>query len=173
MKKWKIDPTHSEIGFRVKHMMFTNVNGKFENYDADITFDENAFENASLKFSAAIQSINTNNSERDNHLKSADFFDAEQFPQLTFESTSIEPTDGAYEVKGNLTMHGVTKPVTLQTEYSGVMRDPWGNNKVGLQITGKINRKDFGLNYNAALETGGVLIGEQVHVNIEIQLAES
>lgn len=172
MKNWKIDPTHSEVGFKVKHMMFTNVNGKFNEYDSQLQFDENAFENANLGFKAAIASIDTNNVDRDNHLKSGDFFNAEQFPELSFQSTQIKTSGDDYEITGDLTLHGVTKPVTLQAEYSGLMKDPWGNNKVGLNITGKINRKDFGLNYNAALETGGVLIGENVNLNIELQLIQ-
>ena len=172
MKNWKIDPTHSEVGFKVKHMMFTNVNGKFNEYDSQLQFDENAFESANLGFKAAIASIDTNNVDRDNHLKSADFFNAEQYPELDFKSTQIKTSGDDYEITGDLTLHGVTKPVTLQAEYSGLMKDPWGNNKVGLNITGKINRKDFGLNYNAALETGGVLIGENVNLNIELQLIQ-
>lgn len=172
MKNWKIDPTHSEVGFKVKHMMFTNVNGKFKEYDSQLQFDENAFENAKLSFKADIASIDTNNTDRDNHLKSADFFNADQYPELNFQSTQIKGTGNEFEITGDLNLHGVTKPVTLQAEYSGVMKDPWGNNKVGLNITGKINRKDFGLNYNAALETGGVLISELVQINIELQLTE-
>lgn len=172
MKNWKIDPTHSEVGFKVKHMMFTNVNGKFKEYDSQLQFDENAFENAKLSFKADITSIDTNNTDRDNHLKSADFFNADQYPELNFQSTQINGTGNEFEITGDLNLHGVTKPVTLQAEYSGVMKDPWGNNKVGLNITGKINRKDFGLNYNAALETGGVLISELVQINIELQLTE-
>lgn len=172
MKNWKIDPTHSEVGFKVKHMMFTNVNGKFKEYDSQLQFDENAFENAKLSFKADIASIDTNNTDRDNHLKSADFFNADQYPELNFQSTQIKGTGNEFEITGDLNLHGVTKPVTLQAEYSGIMKDPWGNNKVGLNITGKINRKDFGLNYNAALETGGVLISELVQINIELQLTE-
>lgn len=172
MKKWNIDPTHSVIGFKIKHMMFTNVNGKFDQFSSDISFNDEQFNQAKLKFEADINSINTSNSDRDNHLKSADFFDAEKFPKITFESTNIKGAGSDFEITGNLNIHGVTQPVTLQAEYSGLMRDPWGNNKVGLNLTGKINRKDFGLTYNAALETGGVLVGENVNLNIEIQLVQ-
>lgn len=171
MKKWTIDPTHSEIGFKVKHMMFTNVKGFFNDYTADITFNEDLQE-ADLQFEAKINSIFTNNTDRDNHLKSADFFDAEQFPSLKFKSTQISGSGNDYEIKGDLTIKGITQPVTLKGEFSGLMSDPWGNTKVGLNLAGKINRKDFGLTYNAALETGGVLVGEDVQLNAEVQLVE-
>ncbi len=171
MKKWTIDPTHSEIGFKVKHMMFTNVKGFFNDYTADITFNDDLKE-ADLQFEAKINSIFTNNADRDNHLKSADFFDADQFPSLKFKSTQISGSGDDYEIKGDLTIKGITRPVTLKGEFSGLMSDPWGNTKVGLNLAGKINRKDFGLTYNAALETGGVLVGEDVQLNAEVQLVE-
>lgn len=171
MKKWTIDPTHSEVGFKVKHMMFTNVKGLFNDYSADIDFKDDLKE-ANLQFEAKINSIFTNNTDRDNHLKSADFFDAEQYPTLNFKSTKIEGNGSEYEITGDLTIKGITKPVTLNAEFSGLMTDPWGNTKVGLNLDGKINRKDFGLTYNAALETGGVLVGEDVKLNAEIQLVE-
>ena len=171
MKKWTIDPTHSEVGFKVKHMMFTNVKGLFNDYSADIDFNDDLKE-ANLQFEAKINSIFTNNTDRDNHLKSADFFDAEQHPTLNFKSTKIEGNGSEYEITGDLTIKGITKPVTLNAEFRGLMTDPWGNTKVGLNLDGKINRKDFGLTYNAALETGGVLVGEDVKLNAEIQLVE-
>lgn len=171
MKKWTIDPTHSEVGFKVKHMMFTNVKGLFNDYSADIDFNEN-LNDANLQFEAKINSIFTNNADRDNHLKSADFFDADQYPTLNFKSTNIQGNGSEYEITGDLTIKGITKPVTLNAEFSGLMTDPWGNTKVGLNLDGKINRKDFGLTYNAALETGGVLVGEDVKLNAEIQLVE-
>ncbi|MGH2664469.1 YceI family protein [Flavobacterium sp.] len=169
--KWTIDPTHSEIGFKVKHMMFTNVSGKFENYDANIVTENDDFTKASIDFSADINSIDTHNSDRDNHLKSADFFDVDNHPKMTFKASSFTKTsDDKYELAGDLSLKGVTKFVQLSTEYSGLMKDPWGNTKVGLTISGKINRKDWGLNWNSALETGGVLVGEDVNLNIELQL---
>lgn len=171
--KWSIDPTHSEIGFKVKHMMFTNVSGKFGTYDAVITTEEDDFTKSNIEFSAEINSVDTNNSDRDNHLKSADFFDAENHPKLSFVSSSFSKLDDSnYELIGELTLRGVTKPVRLATEFSGLMKDPWGNTKVGLNIEGKINRKDWGLNWNSALETGGVLVGEDVKLNIELQLVK-
>ncbi len=168
--RWVIDPTHSEIGFKVKHMMFTNVSGRFETYEAKITTEDNDFTKSSIEFSANIDSINTNNSDRDNHLKSADFFDAEKNPKLTFVSSSLVKSGNDYELIGELTLHGITKTVKLETELSGLLKDPWGNTKVGLNIFGKINRKDWGLNWNSAIETGGVLVSEEVKLNIEIQL---
>ena len=171
--KWAIDPTHSEIGFKVKHMMFTNVSGKFGTYDATIVTDDDNFENASMEFSADINSINTNNADRDNHLKSADFFDADNHPKLTFKASSFTKIDNHnYELTGDLSIKGVTKTVKFPVEFSGLMKDPWGNTKAGLNIDGKINRKDWGLNWNSALETGGVLVGEEVKLNIEVQLAK-
>ena len=151
--------------------MFTNVKGFFNDYTADITFNDDLKE-ADLQFEAKINSIFTNNADRDNHLKSADFFDADQFPSLKFKSTQISGSGDDYEIKGDLTIKGITRPVTLKGEFSGLMSDPWGNTKVGLNLAGKINRKDFGLTYNAALETGGVLVGEDVQLNAEVQLVE-
>ncbi|MBY0486399.1 MAG: YceI family protein [Flavobacteriaceae bacterium] len=170
--KWTIDPTHSEVGFKVKHMMFTNVSGQFDTYDAIITTEDFDFSTASIEFSANIDSINTGNSDRDNHLKSADFFDAEKNPKLTFVSSSLVKKGDDYELTGELTLHGVTKTVKLETEVSGLLKDPWGNTKVGLNATGKINRTDFGLTWNSALETGGVLVSEEVKLNIELQFLQ-
>jgi len=172
--KWTIDSTHSEIGFKVKHMMFTNVSGKFDSYEGVIETEENDFSTAKISFSAAINSINTSNADRDNHLKSGDFFDAENFPNLTFTSNSFSKiSDHNYELTGVLTIKGTSKEVKLPVEFSGLMQDPWGNTKVGLNIEGKINRKDWGLNWNAALETGGVLVGEDVKLIIELQLVKA
>ena len=167
---WAIDPTHSEIGFKVKHMMFTNVSGKFETYEATITTEHDDFTKSSIEFSANIDSINTGISDRDNHLKSADFFNAEKNPKLTFVSTSLTKSVDEYVLVGELTINEVTKTVKLETEVSGLLKDPWGNTKVALNISGKINRADFGLTWNSALETGGVLVSEVVKLNIELQL---
>ena len=170
---WAIDPTHSEIGFKVKHMMFTNVSGKFNLFDADIENEEENFETAAINFSAEVNSINTGNDDRDNHLRSADFFDVENFGKLTFKSTSVKKVnEGEYKISGDLTIKDVTKSITLDTEYSGLMKDPWGNTKIGLSLNGKINRKEFGLTWNAALETGGVLVGEDIKLNAEVQFVK-
>jgi len=169
--KWSVDPTHSTIGFKVKHMMFTNVKGQFEEYTASVeTTNEDDLVNAKLHFEAKAGSINTDNKDRDNHLKSADFFEVEKYPTLKFESTTVTKKSGNdYEIEGNLTIRDITKLVKLNTEYSGKLTDPWGNTKSGLNIQGSINRKDFGLNWNSALEAGGVLVSDEVKFDIEIQ----
>lgn len=167
--KWAVDPAHSEIGFKVKHMMFTNVSGSFTNFDATATTEGDDFENAMFEFSGDIDSVSTGNADRDGHLKSADFFDAENNPKLTFKSTAFTKSGSDYKLEGDLTLRGVTKPVTLDAEFGGIAKDPWGNTKAGFSITGKVNRKDWGLTWNSALETGGVLVGEEVKLAIELQ----
>ncbi|MFV5692962.1 YceI family protein [Flavobacterium sp. LT1R49] len=168
--KWVIDPTHSEIGFKVKHMMFTNVSGKFQTFDAAIETNDDHFENAKIDFNGDIDSITTGNADRDAHLLSPDFFDAAQFPKINFTATSLKKiNEGEFELIGDLTLHGVTKSVKLAVEFSGLMKDPWGNIKAAFTINGKINRKDWDLNWNSALETGGVLVSEEVRLNIELQ----
>ncbi|MDI9256734.1 YceI family protein [Flavobacterium sedimenticola] len=170
---WAIDPTHSEIGFKVKHMMFTNVSGKFDSFSADIQNEETQFETSEIRFSAEVKSINTGNSDRDNHLRSADFFDTDTFGTLTFKSTSItKVNEGQYEIKGDLTIKDVTQNISLGAEYSGLMKDPWGNTRIGLSLNGSINRKNFGLTWNAALETGGVLVGEDIKLSAEVQFVK-
>ncbi len=170
---WAIDPTHSAIEFKVKHMMFTNVSGKFNQFKATIENEDEQFETSSIQFSADVSSVDTNNTDRDNHLKSADFFEADNFPKLSFTSTGIKKTDdNEFEILGDLTVKNTTKNVTLKAEYSGLMKDPWGNTKIGLSISGKINRKDFGLTWNAALETGGVLVGEEVKLVADVQFVK-
>src|SRR5690606_36637377 len=156
MKKWNIDPSHTEIGFRVKNMMFTNVKGQFKEYDANITFDD-SLQDASFVFNANVNSIDTNSNDRDNHMTSADFINVEEFPLLNIKSTEVKNNGSDYEIKGDLTFKDVIRPVALKGNISGLMKDPWGNYRVGLALEGAINRKDFGLTYNAALETGGVL----------------
>ncbi|MFP9099395.1 YceI family protein [Flavobacterium sp. RHBU_24] len=171
--KWVLDPTHSEVTFKVKHLMFTNVSGNFTKFEATAESDDDNFDNASFSFSADVDSINTNNADRDGHLKSADFFDAAQFPTITFKSTSVaKAEESEYVVTGDLSIHGETKPVTLAVEYGGIQKDPWGNIKSGFSVVGKINRKDFGLSWNAALETGGVMLGEEVKLALELQFVK-
>lgn len=171
--KWALDPTHSEIGFKVKHLMFTNVSGNFKTFTATAETDGDDFSNAKIEFSADTDSITTNNEQRDQHLKSADFFDAASFPKLSFSATKLAGKgDGEYELTGNLTLHGVTNPVKLNLEFGGIVKDPWGNIKAGFSLNGKLNRKDFGLNWNAALETGGVMVSEEVKIHAEIQLVK-
>ncbi|MCE1200913.1 MAG: YceI family protein [Bacteroidia bacterium] len=169
--KWVFDPTHSELTFKVKHMMIANVKGEFRNFSVEVD-GEDIFKSAvSVKVDAS--SIYTNNTDRDNHLKSADFFDVENHKELTFLSTAFKRKDAdEYELKGMLTMKGISKEVALSVEFGGINKDPWGNEKAGFSIAGKINRKDWGLNWNAALETGGVLVSEEVKIAGEIQFVK-
>ena len=166
MANWTIDPTHSEVGFRVKHLMINNVKGHFKNYFVEVETDNDQFTNPKISFSAETASIDTGNEQRDQHLTSADFFNSEKYPTLTFNARKYE--NGKLE--GDLTIQDKTHPVTLDVEFGGVMKDPWGNTKAGFTVTGKINRKDWGLTWNAALETGGVLVSEEVWINCEVQL---
>lgn len=171
--KWSLDPTHSEIGFKIKHLMISNVSGNFNKFDVQVETRGDNFENAIVTASIDVASINTNNEQRDAHLRNADFFETEKHPEITFKSTNVERVDEeTFNLYGNLTIKETTKPVKLLVEYSGVAKDPWGNVKAGFTINGKINRKDFGINYNAVLETGGVMLGEELKVNGEIQLAK-
>jgi polyisoprenoid-binding protein YceI len=170
---WYLDPTHSEVGFKVKHMMITTVSGKFKSYNVEFSNENDDFTTSEITFSADVETIDTNNADRDNHLKSADFFDVEKFPKITFKSSGIvKKSDSEYVVNGDLTIKGITKPIILNAEYSGSIKDPWGNIKAGLSITAKINRKDFGLTWNAPLETGGLLVGEEVKIYAEIELVK-
>jgi polyisoprenoid-binding protein YceI len=170
-EKWNADPVHSEIGFKVKHMMITNVSGSFQKFDVQATTAGNDFTTAKIGFTSETNSITTGSTDRDNHLKSADFFDVEKYPQLKFVSTKFEKKDDEnYILHGNLTIKEVTKPVTLEVEFGGIGKDPWGNEKAGFTLSGKIKRTDFGLNWNAALETGGLLVSEDVKILAEVQL---
>jgi polyisoprenoid-binding protein YceI len=169
--KWTLDPTHSELVFKVKHLMITNVKGEFRKFSAEIDGDDFTKSPISVTIDAA--SIFTNEDQRDGHLKSADFFDVENYPTLTFKSTSLKQVDDDdYALKGILTIRDVSKEIELDVEFGGVNKDPWGNEKAGFSIKGKINRKDFGLNWNAALETGGVLVSEEVKITAEVQFVK-
>lgn len=172
--KWNLDPTHSEIGFKVKHMMITNVSGSFGKFDINVETEDKDFSTAQIEFVAQLDSITTGSADRDNHLKSGDFFDAAQYPQLRFVSTTMKKKDeDSYELLGDLTIRDVTRPVRLDVEYGGIGKDPWGNEKAGFTLSGKIKRTDFNLNWNAALETGGVLVGEEVKLLGDIQLVKA
>lgn len=171
--KWNLDPGHSEIGFKVRHMMITNVSGSFEKFDAKVETEDEDFTTADVEFTAEVGSITTHNTDRDNHLRSDDFFAAEKFPELKFKSTRIEKKgDDEYVLHGDLTIRDVTKPVKFDVEFGGIGKDPWGNQKAGFTVTGKIRRTDFNLNWNAALETGGVLVGEDVKILAEVQFVK-
>ncbi|MCB9180574.1 MAG: YceI family protein [Flavobacteriales bacterium] len=169
--KWAIDPAHSEVQFKVKHLMISTVTGSFKQFGAEAELEGDDLTNAQVSFWADTASIFTNDEKRDAHLRSPDFFDSEQFPKLTFTSTRIEGSGSNWKVTGDLTIKGVTKPVTLDVEWSGQAKDPWGNTKAGLNLSGKIDRKEWGLTWNAALETGGVLVSDEVRILCEVQLA--
>ncbi len=168
--KWALDPAHSELQFKVKHMMISTVTGSFKNFTVNVSSDSTDFSSAKISFSADIASIDSGNEQRDTHLKSADFFDAEKFDALKFEAKNYDAKSG--KLSGDLTIKGIAKPVQLDVEFAGTNKDPWGNEKAGFTLSGKINRKDWGLNWNAALETGGVLVSEEVRINAEIQLVK-
>lgn len=173
MATFKIDASHSEIHFKVKHLMITNVTGSFGTFDASLESANEDFTDAKISFTADISSIDTNNEQRDTHLKSADFFDAEKYPQLSFTSTSFtKKSDEDYELTGNITIKDVTKPVTLKVNYGGTMTDPWGQVKAGFEINGKINRKDFGLNWSAVTETGGIVVSDDVRLVLNVQMVK-
>ena len=170
--KWAIDPSHSEIQFKVKHLMITTVTGTFKDFSAEVELEGDHLNNAQVSFWANTASIFTNDEKRDGHLRSGDFFDSEKFPKLRFKSTRIEGSGNDWKVTGDLTIKDVTKPVTLDVEWSGQAKDPWGNTKAGLNLSGKIDRKEFGLTWNAALEAGGVLVSDEVRILAEVQLAK-
>lgn len=171
--KWVLDPTHSELQFKVKHLMITTVTGSFNEFSAELTTESDDFEHAAISFQAGVASVDTGNKDRDGHLASADFFNAEEFPSISFTSTSFKKNGSDYKLAGDLTIKGVTKPVTLDVEFGGTAQDPWGNTKAGFTLSGKINRTDFGLTYNAALETGGVMLSEDVKILGELQFAKA
>jgi polyisoprenoid-binding protein YceI len=171
--KWVSDPAHSEILFKVKHMMITNIKGEFRRFNAEASSDGTQLIGSTVKANIDASSIFTNANDRDTHLKSADFFDAENYKELTFTGTSLtKADDDKYLLKGNLTIKGVSKEVIFDVEFGGINKDPWGNEKAGFSINGKINRKEWGLNWNAALEAGGVLVSEEVKISAEVQLVK-
>ena len=171
IKTWVVDPAHSEINFKVKHLMISNVKGEFTTFNA--TIDSEDFSKSTISVHIDANSISTNNEDRDNHLRSADFFEVETYPEITFVSTSVNKvSDDEYQITGNLTIKGTMKEITLDTEFGGFMKDPYGNEKAGFSINGKLNRKDFGLNWNAALEAGGVMVGNEVKINAEVQFVK-
>lgn len=173
-KNWVLDPTHSEVHFKVKHLMITNVTGSFDIFSVSAQTEDEDFSTAKVNFTADVDSISTGNEQRDGHLKSADFFDAGTYPQIKFAATKFEKVDndGSYSLYGDLTIRDTTKNVKLDVEFGGVVKDPYGNTKAGFTINGKINRKDFGLNWSAVTEAGGIVVSDEVKVACEIQLIE-
>jgi polyisoprenoid-binding protein YceI len=171
--KWALDPTHSEIGFKIKHLMITNVSGNFNKFEVSAETSGEDFSNAKVSAEIDVASINTNNSQRDAHLRNADFFEVEKYPTIKFRSTRIQKIDNeTFTLFGELTIKETTKPVKLALEYGGVTKDPYGNFKAGFSLAGRINRHDFGVSYNAVLETGGVALGEEIKISGEIQLVK-
>jgi len=170
--KWNIDTAHSEITFRVRHMMISTTTGGFDTFNGEVETEGENFANAKISFSAETASINTRNEQRDGHLKSPEFFDAGQFPQLKFTSTqaTAPDTDGNYTLTGDLTIRDVTKPITLKVEFGGIAVDPWGNTRAGFEINGEINRKDFGLVWDAVTETGGIVLADNVRLHCHVEL---
>jgi polyisoprenoid-binding protein YceI len=165
---WNIDTTHSEINFKVKHMMISTVTGSFEKFDGKVEASNDDFKNGNFSFSAEIDSVNTNNKDRDNHLKSDEFFGAEKNPKLTFKSKSFDGN----KMVGDLTIKGVTKEVELETEYNGTAVDPYGQTKAGFEFEGQINRKDFGLTWNAVTEAGSVVVSDKVKLIASLQFVK-
>jgi polyisoprenoid-binding protein YceI len=172
---WNIDPAHSAAEFKVRHLMISNVKGKFSGLSGVLKLDEGNYAHSSVEASIPVSTVSTGDEKRDGHLLTADFFDAEKFPAMAFKSTNVESTGGGnYDVSGDLTIHGVTKPVVFKVEdVSEPSKDPWGNSRIGLSGSIKIDRKDFGLTFNASLETGGVMVGEEVTISLDVEFVKA
>ncbi len=171
LTKWTIDPAHSEIGFKVKHLVISTVTGQFGEFSGSLEQTSDDFEGADVEFEADVNSIQTGNEDRDGHLKSEDFFKADEYPKLTFQSTSMEKTgENSYNLNGDLTIRGTTKPVSLDVTHGGTVQDPYGNTKAGFEISGTINRKEFGLEWDAVTEAGSVVVGDKVTLQLDVQL---
>lgn len=171
--KWNIDASHSSIRFAVDHMVISEIEGIFSTYEGSVITTTADFSDAKINFVVDVNSVNTDNAKRDEHLRGADFFETGNYPKMTFVSTSVQKTgNNKYNLKGNLTLHGVTKEITLGMTYGGTTKDPWGNTKAGLKVTGVINRIDFGLKYNSVLEAGSLMIGEEVAITAKVELVK-
>jgi polyisoprenoid-binding protein YceI len=171
---WKIDPTHSEVQFKVKHLVISTVTGSFGSFDGQIETNGNDFKDAKASFTADIDSISTNNEDRDNHLKSDDFFNAEAYPQLKFESTNFEKIgDQKYKVTGNMTIRDVTQEIELYVVHGGTVGDPYGNTKAGFEVSGTINRKEFGLTWSATTEAGNVVVSDEIKLQLNVQFIKN
>lgn len=172
--KWGIDTTHSEVQFKVKHLVIATVTGSFKTFSGSVEAEnENDFDGAKVEFNIDVNSIDTNQKDRDGHLKSADFFNAEEYPAIEFNGQLNKTDNSIYKLTGALTIRGISKTLELGVEYGGTVKDPWGNTKAGFEITGKINRKDFGLNWNALTEAGGVVVGDEVRIHLNVELIKS
>ncbi len=170
---WKIDPMHSEVLFKAKHLMITTVTGQFKAFDLNVETEGDDFTKASsISFTADVDSLSTNNEQRDGHLKSPDFFDAASHPKVIFEGTKMEGTGSDYKLHGNLTMRGTTLPVVLDVEYSGIVTDPYGQTKAGFTVDGKVKRKEFGLMWDAVTEAGSIVVSDEIKIHAEVQLVK-
>jgi polyisoprenoid-binding protein YceI len=169
---WTIDISHSHVGFNVRHMVVSTVRGEFGKFSGTLNFDETNPANSSVEAEVETASISTRDANRDNHLRSADFFDAEKYPTITFKSTSVAKAGDDYKVTGDLTLHGVTKSVTFTVEYSGIIKDPYGLQRTGFSAKSKINRKDYGLVWNGLLETGGAVVSDEVKLELEFEATQ-
>jgi polyisoprenoid-binding protein YceI len=173
MATYKIDPAHSEIVFKVKHLVISTVSGHFSKFDATMTSSKEDFTDAQISFEADVNSVTTKNEQRDAHIKSDDFFNAEKFPTITFTSTSVEKkNDNEYTLKGDLTIRDITKSIALHVEHGGSTIDPWGQSREGFEITGKVSRKEFGLKWNALTEAGGAVVGDEVRLQLSVQMVK-
>jgi len=170
---WNIDSAHSSVGFVVRHMVFTKVRGAFKTFTSNLTVDDENPGASKVSVEIDVASVDTGEEKRDAHLRSPDFFDVEKFPKMTFSSKKVEGKSEHFQVVGDLTLHGVTREVTLEVDREGAGKDPWGNQRVGFSATAQINRGDFGLKWNQALEAGGVLVGEKVEIHIEISAVKA
>lgn len=166
--RWKVDPSHSRIGFSARHLVVAKVHGSFEKFEADLVIAPDPMQ-STVEVTIQVASLTTGDDGRDNHLRSADFFDVEHYPTMTFTATSFERSRDAFRMHGNLTVRAVTRPVTFDLQFEGVSGDPWGGTRAGFTATTEVNRKDWGLEWNMALETGGVLVGEKVKVELDIE----
>jgi polyisoprenoid-binding protein YceI len=169
---WVIDPTHSEIQFKVKHLVISTVTGSFKSFEGKIESETEDFENATVTFSADTASIDTNQAQRDEHLKSGDFFDAAKYPKISFSGTLTSTGDESYALKGDLTIKDITKPFTFSVDFGGTMTDFYGQDKAGFEIAGKLNRKEFGLEWSAVTEAGGVVVGDEVKLIANVQVVK-
>jgi polyisoprenoid-binding protein YceI len=166
---WQIDPTHTTIGFSVRHAMIAKVRGRFTDFAGSFTLNGDDPANSSAQLTVLLTSVDTQNDDRDNHLRSAEFFDVESFPEMTFISTGVEAKGSDFVVTGDLSVHGVTKIVPVKFELVGISQDPWGNTRIGFEGEADINRRDFGLEWNVALDTGGVLVSENIKITLDIE----
>ena len=169
--KWSFDKSHSNVGFSVTHLVISEVEGRFGSFDGTVTTKSDAFEDSEIEFKVDVNSVNTDNSKRDEHLRSDDFFNAEKYPSMIFKSTSMKKVgDNSYKLKGNLTIRDVTKPIELDVKLNGVIKDPRGNTKAGFKISGSLDRFDFGLKWNSLMEVGGAVVSKTVTLNLNVEL---